>query len=360
MKLLLSPLAILYGAVTALRNACYDKGILRAHRSKLPVISIGNISVGGNAKTPLVIFLTQELSKRGMEVVILSRGYGGSLRGPVRVLPEHRSSEVGDEPLLIAAKTGRPVVISRDRVAGASFIEKEKLGNVILLDDGFQHRRLARDLDIVSAYVGSEDARRDFLEAKLLPLGRFREARDRALRRADVVIFSERQPISDTSAVDNRLLRVIPAGVQIYRSFFQVQGAFSLVDAAPLSAKSVVAFCGIANPEGFLETLSRSGYVVHQSHVFGDHHAFTTSELQSLRQKHPGLALICTEKDASRIPPDQRSGIYELRIATKVIPADAFVTHVCRLILQRQSRMQGTLVDLPNSRDVEKSSKQKL
>lgn len=357
MKLLLVPLSLLYGWVTSLRNTLFDRGILRAYQCNLPVISVGNLSVGGNAKTPLIIFLAQELARRNIETVILSRGYGGRLTNATRVGPQHSAADVGDEPLLIAAKTGRPVVVARSRVQGARLIEREKLASVILLDDGFQHRWLARDLDIVTAYVGSEEARASFVEGRLLPWGRFRENRERALRRADVMVFSERQPITESADLEGRLFRLIPGGLQLYRSFFEVQGAFSLQDGARLTAKTVVAVCGIANPAGFVETLTRSGFTVLESRCFPDHYVFQGDDLQRLRDKHAGVPLVCTEKDAVRIAAHDRVGVYELRIAAKVVPGDAFVTQVCRSILQRQKRRSGTIVDLPNGPEARKSLK---
>lgn len=360
MKAVLLPLSWAYGYVMSLRNELFDGGIFRPYRSSLPVISIGNFSVGGNAKTPLVIFLAQELSKRGIDCAILSRGYGGRLAGPLLVQPQHSAAEVGDEPLLIAAKTGRPVVVARKRSLGAKLIEREGLGSVILLDDGFQHRWLGRDLDIVTAYVGSEGARKDFMDGRLLPFGRFREYRDHALRRTDVLIFSERVPAAESADIEPRLFRLVPPGVQLYRSFFEVQGAYSVHGGARLQPQPVIAVCGIANPEGFIETLNRSGYAVAESYRFADHYQFKAGELQGIRDKHPGLPLVCTEKDSLRVPAAERQGMHELRIAAKVAPGDAFVTQVCRAIVQKEQRRKGTVVDLAGSGEAAKSSKEGL
>jgi tetraacyldisaccharide 4'-kinase len=235
-------------------------------------------------------------------------------------------------------------VVARRRARGAKFIEDARLGNVIVLDDGFQHRRLARDLDILVSYVGNPEAKRDFIEGRLLPEGRFREARDHAFRRAGMLVFSERQPSEAAAAIDPALLRMVPAGIQIYRSFIEVQEARNLMDGKVLPPQSVVAVCGIAHPESFLATLRQADYAVSASYCFPDHSAFSDAEISGIKARHPGLPLVCTEKDAVRLTGSNRERVSELRIATKVIPGDAFITQICRVIRHRQQQAAGDVV----------------
>lgn len=355
MNIFLRLLAGFYRIATAFRNVLFDKKILKSYRSRLPVISVGNVTAGGNAKTPIVIFLVQELLKRGFKPVVLSRGYGGSIRGPHLVSPSDSAATVGDEPLLIQHATARPVVIAARRVAGASYIEAQALGDVIVLDDGFQHRWLERDIDIVSVNIGTPDARAAFIQGDLLPFGLFREGRTRALQRADIVIFSERKPIQTSTEPDSSLFRIIPRDVQLYRSSFEPRGVLGIDGSEKLSPVPVVAFCGIANPDGFFQTLGESGFPLLDSRRFPDHHVFGDAEISQMKLEHPGVPLVCTEKDAIRIPANQRQGIYMLRIEARVTPADAFVTQICRAILKAQRSRSASLAK-PVAADSKKSS----
>ena len=193
MEMVLNGLSYLFRGLTNARNGLYDRGVLRGYRSKLPIVSIGNVTVGGNGKTPLCQFLASDLIQRGMRPVILSRGYGGTVRGPYRVKTTDSSHLVGDEPLLLASASDVPVYVSKSRVVGVQRIEEEGTGNVVILDDGFQHRALARDFDIVSIFVGSDEGIHSFLRGTLLPVGRFRARTEKkALRRAQAIVLSER------------------------------------------------------------------------------------------------------------------------------------------------------------------------
>ena len=194
-RAVLSALSVLYGCGVLLRNRLYDSKVFKTYRSALPVISIGNLTVGGNGKTPLCHFLAEQLRERGMQPVILSRGYGGSLRGPHRVTDSDTPDLVGDEPLLLSFLCRVPVYVSRSRVAGVQLIEQQKTGNIVILDDGFQHRALHRDLDVISSFVGTPQAIENLVEGQLLPLGRFREDRDEGLARATLLVLAERRSL---------------------------------------------------------------------------------------------------------------------------------------------------------------------
>jgi tetraacyldisaccharide 4'-kinase len=331
-------LSALYGALTRVRNALYDRGSLRAYTSSLPVMSVGNLTAGGNGKTPLCLYLVEALRSRGLSPVILSRGYGGRCKGPYLVKTSDAASEVGDEPLLMARSVGCPVVIARSRATGARMIEREKLGNVIVLDDGFQHRALARDLDIVSMFAGSEEAVDAFERGEILPLGLFREDRDIGLQRTDIFVVSYRNVVpsgEEMPAVDPRILALIPSGVTVFRAAYDFLEVRSLASGSAIPPQRVHGCAGIANPQGFFESLERVGYQVEQRHAFPDHYAFTEAELARLVDTHPGTLFVCTEKDAVKIRGMSErvvASFAEFRVRLKVVPSDAFIVAVMRSI----------------------------
>jgi len=339
MGLLSKAASVLYGGVVAARGALYDTGVLRAYTSKLPVISVGNVTAGGNGKTPLCLYLVEELRSRGMKPVILSRGYGGSEKGPYRVQLSDSPSRVGDEPLLMAQAEVAPVYIARSRARGARQIESDQAGDVIVLDDGFQHRALARNVDIVSIFAGAPEAVEAFVAGRLLPDGLFREPRDRALRRASMFVISERRVAESQellSPLDERLLKILPAGISVYRAYFEAVGVRWLDSGEPLAPQTIGAFAAIANPETFFDSLVRLGFAVSERQSFADHHALSEHEMRELCARNPGLPLVCTQKDAVKLvamPPDLRRRIAVLAVKLKVVPADAFMVQVQRKML---------------------------
>lgn len=339
----LKGLSLLYGAITRARNALYGCGALRSYASALPVISVGNLTVGGNGKTPLCLYLVEELRLRGLKPVILSRGYGGRLKGPYRVRPTDSARDVGDEPLLMAIASGGPVVVARSRAHGARMIESEKLGDVIVLDDGFQHRALGRDLDIISMFAGSEDALDAFVKGELLPLGRFREDRDGGLQRAGLFVVSYRNVVpsgEEMPVVDARVLSLIPPGVTVFRAAYEFLEVRALQSGSAVTPRKIHAFAGIANPQGFFSSLERVGYAVEARHEFPDHYAFTEDELSRLVDANPGVLFVCTEKDAVKIRGMSErivAAFAEFRVRLKVMPSDAFIVAVMRSIQNASS-----------------------
>src|SRR5437660_11896603 len=230
----MNPLASIFGAGVRLRNALYDRGNLPVRRLQGPTISVGNLSVGGSGKTPFVLLLGELLKTRGVKFDVLSRGYGRETRGVLLVEASGSSRDFGDEPLLIARRLGLPVVLGEDRYEAGVFAEKKFGPQFHILDDGFQHRTLARDFDIV--LVTPDDAR-----DRLLPTGRLREPLS-SLRRADAVVLT-----SGASAEN-----------------FPVNGKLVWRVRRSILAKNVpprpLAFCGIARPERFLLQL-RTGVI---------------------------------------------------------------------------------------------------
>jgi tetraacyldisaccharide 4'-kinase len=264
-----------YGAVVGARNGLYDRGWLRARRLQGPVVSVGNVSAGGSGKTPFVILLSELLRARGIKFDVLSRGYGRKTRGVREVDPGGMPREFGDEPLLLARRLQAPVVVGEDRYEAGRFAEEKFGPQMHLLDDGFQHRGLARDFDIV--LVTAEDAR-----DRRLPSGRLREPLS-ALRRADAVVLSGGAEASSFDLADKTVWRVRRGIV-----------------AKNIPQRPVV-FCGIARPKNFLLQLRTAGIDPVAEAIFRDHHAYTEKDIRDLielRRRSEAGGFVTTEKDA--------------------------------------------------------------
>lgn len=288
----LAPLTPLYAAGLAVRNLSIEHGWEMVRRLRCPVISIGNLSTGGSGKTPLTIALGQALTNRGLRVDVLSRGYGRRSQLPVRVDPAGAAEEFGDEPLLIARQTGLPVFVARQRYDAGLLAEAEapdsKQSTVHLLDDGFQHRQLHRDIDIL--LLDSRDGR-----DSLLPAGNLREPL-KAARRATVIAI----PAKDDAPQLEAALRAWGFAGPVWRLRRKMEVP------APLGSESgpVAAFCGIARPEQFFAGLEAAGLQLVFRLAFPDHHRYTRAELLRLKDlacEAGATAFITTEKDHVRL-----------------------------------------------------------
>jgi len=266
----------MFGAGVSIRNRLYDRATFRSYRLQAPVVSIGSLSSGGAGKTPFLIMLGELLKDRGVAFNVLSRGYGRRTKGIALVDPSCSPQEFGDEPLLIARKLGVPVIVGEGRHAAGKFAE-EKFGlQVHLLDDGFQHRRLARDFDIV--LVTDRD-----LQDSLLPVGRLREPLSSLARASAIVLM-------DGAGSGQIPLR---KGQHVWR----VSRGIVL----PETTDACVAFCGIARPQNFFAELAQAGIKLAGTRVFRDHHAYRATDVESLyklAQELGAAAFITTEKDA--------------------------------------------------------------
>ncbi len=262
------------------RNALYDSGRLRARRLQGAVISVGNLSAGGSGKTPFVMLLGELLKSRGINFDVLSRGYGRKSRGVLLVDPGGLPQEFGDEPLLIARKLQVPVIVGEDRFQAGEFAEKRFGVQLHLLDDGFQHRALARDFDIV--LVTPQDA-----TDRLLPAGRLREPLQ-ALARADAVVLAS--GASEASFVVN--------GKNVWRVRRGI--VTQAIPPRPL------VFCGIARPQNFLLQLRAANIEPVAQAFYRDHHSYgekDVRELIDLGQRSEAGGFITTEKDAVNLGP---------------------------------------------------------
>ena len=303
---LLWPLVPLYAAAVGAKNRSYDRGWARPQRLAWPVVSIGNLSVGGSGKTPLTLRLVELLQERGVAVDVLTRGYGRCSMAVERVRPEGSAKEFGDEPLLLARRSGAPVFVGESRYAAGLLAESQRAGlasGVHLLDDGLQHRRLARTVDIVVLH------RSDF-DGRLVPAGRLREGFS-SLSRAHIVAMRE----------EDRDLEP-----ELRRRGFQQPVWWMTRRLEPPAARRVAAFCAIARPEEFFAGLAAAGVAVRARRAWRDHHVFSAAdvaELLELRRQHEAEIFVTTEKDEVRLTPEQR------RILAAAAPL-----HVARLTLR--------------------------
>jgi len=284
----LAPLVPLYAAAVGVKNLAYGKGWARRRQLRGPVVSIGNLSVGGSGKTPLTIRLAQLLHERGVAVDALSRGYGRLSRAVSRVIAGGSAEEFGDEPLLIAQAAGVPVYVGASRYAAGVLAESGAAGPVLhLLDDGFQHRQLARDVDIVVLHA------EDFSD-RLLPAGRLREEFS-SLSRAQIVAMRD-----EDRDLEPELRRRGFAG-----SVWWMERRLEVP-----AVTRVVAFCAIAREGEFFSGLRAAGIEVRAMRAWRDHHRYTQAdiaELVEMRRQHEAEAFLTTEKDLMRLPGEWRA-----------------------------------------------------
>jgi tetraacyldisaccharide 4'-kinase len=326
LRAVLSLLSLPYRGAVATRNRFYDREILRQERLPCPVISVGNLTVGGTGKTPTVILIAQLLRERGRRPAVLSRGYGGTAAAPVNIVSDGRKilmgwRESGDEPRLIAgAVPGVPVLTGPERVrTGRAAIERYG-ADVLVLDDAFQHRALFRDLDIVMI-----DTAHPFGNSFLLPRGPLREPRE-ALSRAHLLIWTG----GPESEVPLPEVPPLPSFRGVHRPRELVEAATGhALPIAELRGAKVCAFAGIGNPEAFRQSLMGLGAEVAAFRDFPDHHPYCTSDLESLRRlsaENAAERIVTTEKDGIRLAdfPDFLEELSLLRIGMEITPADAF------------------------------------
>ena len=278
---LLMPLGALYGAVAVRRLARegLDAGI--------PVLCVGNYHVGGAGKTPTVLALVNLLRDAGEAPIVLSRGYGGKLRGPIKVDPErHAATDVGDEPLMMAQAV--PVVVARDRADGVA-LARSQGASVIVMDDGFQNPAIAKDASLIVI-----DGDRGLGNGCVFPAGPLRAPLPPQLARTDALII-----VGNGGAADAVAAVIAAQGGLVLRAHLMPDE----VSIAALRGKRVLAFAGIGDPGRFFRTLRTSGVDVVAEKTFADHHPFSENEIEALAAaaKRDGLTLVTTEKDLARL-----------------------------------------------------------
>ncbi|MEM0989861.1 MAG: tetraacyldisaccharide 4'-kinase [Pseudomonadota bacterium] len=273
-------------------------------QAPVPVLCIGNLTAGGTGKTPLVAALMERLSESGVPAHLVSKGYGGRITGPHLVDPtEDRAKDVGDEPLMLAARG--LVWVAKDRVAGAR-AAAEAGAKLILLDDGFQNPALAKDAAILTVDAGA-----GFGNGRLIPAGPLREPVASGLKRADLAV------LIGPEAARQQALAAWPAlGAAVPAELVPIPTGL------PLTDTDVIAFAGIGRPEKFFDTLRQMGARLAETHPFPDHHAYGPAIIRRLiaRARSSDAMLVTTEKDAVRLPPDLRAEV--MTVLVRLEPAD--------------------------------------
>ena len=281
---LLLPFSLLFMALVAMRRALYRARLLRCERLPVPVVVVGNLSVGGTGKTPLVIHLALALRLRGRHPGIVSRGYRGGATGVTEVTPAADPRLVGDEPVLIARRGGCPVVVGADRTAAArALLAGHPECDVILADDGLQHYRLVRDVEIALF------DQRGAMNGWCLPAGPLREPISR-LARVDAVVLNE---TAMSPAPD--LARPVFVMRLLGERFHRLDDSLTQCDAADLAGLKLHAVAGIGAPRRFFDRLRAMG-LIFAEHFFADHHDFRAEDLA-----FAGDAIVTTEKDAVKL-----------------------------------------------------------
>ena len=281
---LLRPIGALYGAIAARRLR------RRGLRAGIPVLCVGNYHVGGAGKTPTVLALAKLLRELGETPVVLSRGYGGRLRGPVRVDPgRHAASDVGDEPLMLAGHL--PVVVARKRAEGVPLVRAQG-ATVIVMDDGFQSPAVVKDASLIVI-----DAGRGIGNGQVFPAGPLRAPLQPQLARTDALII-----VGNGDAAAPVAAAIAAQGKPVLQAHLQPDAA----QVASLRGKRVLAFAGIGDPARFFGTLRASGVDVVRERAFADHHAYSRAEIETLidEARRDGLTLVTTEKDLARLRQD--------------------------------------------------------
>jgi tetraacyldisaccharide 4'-kinase len=318
---LLEPAAAVYGAGVAIRNALYDRGLVAIARVPATVLSVGNLTVGGSGKTPTVLWLAEALRRRGRRVGVVARGYGKRRPGVVVVgtdgHPLVDPADGGDEATLVATRLAVPVVTAERRAEGAALACARFGCDTLVLDDGFQHRALARDADLVLVPA-------DGLPSRLLPAGPLREPA-RALARARAVL----------ALGDETRLPPVPAGPAAFvgrvvptATVLPSAAGFAVRPLDDLPRRDVVAVAGVGRPERFWGLLARLGVDASERLRFPDHHPYVAADAARIRDVAGARAIVTTEKDVvklARLDPELVRRLHALRVDVDVERGEALV-----------------------------------
>jgi tetraacyldisaccharide 4'-kinase len=306
---LLVPASAAYRAGLALRQTAYAVGLRRSRRLPCRVVAVGNLTVGGTGKTPTVELLVRALVARGHRVVVLSRGYGRRAGPDVALVSDESrvllgAADAGDEPVVLARRLpGVPVVVGADRHRAGEWVLERLGADVLVLDDGFQQRRLRTDVDVVCV-----DARAPWGQRGLLPRGSLREP-PAALGRAHLLVVTHAGVPTDRASLEAELRRFAPSAPLVHAGYemdgLEELGTGTTISPATLRSQTALAFAGIAGPERFAATLAGLGVALRELVAFPDHHVYEPRDLAELeaRARRAGATLLLTtEKDAVRLP----------------------------------------------------------
>jgi tetraacyldisaccharide 4'-kinase len=342
-SLILPPLSAIYSVVTRARITAYRRGWFSVSKLSAPVISIGNLTTGGTGKTPLVEWVCIAVaSETGKRACVLTRGYGRAnpesqvvVSDGNKLLASER--EAGDEPYLLARNLIgiAAVVANPDRAAAGEWAIKNLGSEVFVLDDGFQHLRLSRDLDIVTI-----DATDPWGGGSLLPYGRLREPRA-GLARADCIVVTRTEQVEDMVSLSESVQRLAGA-IPVFTSRMMTSGIRRLngesVNNEGLLAQPVAAFCGVGNPESFFNQLRREGYSPVFTRAFADHHDYNQADLNRLIKEakdHGATGLITTAKDALKL------ASLEIELPCYVLEIKISIADDARLVKMIQAACQN-------------------
>jgi len=320
-KVLLSPLyllSLIYRFLVHSRQTLYSRGILQSCALPCRVISIGNITLGGTGKTPTAIYLAQLFQAREMKTVVLSRGYKGTSSEKAAVVSDGKKilldvREAGDEPFLLSqALPGVPVIIGKNRVVSGQRAIEQFSPEIVILDDGFQHIQLKRDVDIVLI-----DLHYGFGNGHLVPRGMLREPLS-AMKRADIFLLTKRTGTQEDQAVEEKIIS-LTAGAPTFFTHYEINGLTTLHDAQQtdlrtLQGKKVLALSGIGNPHYFSYLLRLNGLSVAEEVILPDHHNYTPQDVSMLGEYLDRVdCIVTTAKDSSKM---DREMFKELPILT--------------------------------------------
>lgn len=292
------PLSIVWTCATKLRHM-----IARPHKADMPVICIGNITSGGTGKTPIVAALAEAAMKRGWQPVILTRGHGGSMTGPLLVNANTTAQQAGDEAVMLHQCC--PVVVSRDRAEGARLISAKQYGDLIIMDDGMQNPGIIKDhvLMVFNGRKGVENNR-------IIPAGPLRESLPSGLKRADAVAITG----EDEKDLEQSIRHIDPDAV-----ITRIERMLDDHDVSIIGKKPVITFAGIGDNDGFFTMLEDAGVTIMDKIAFADHHDYSAHEITALmsRAQDAGAILVTTTKDMTRIRhlPDAKN-IVAVRLKT--------------------------------------------
>ena len=327
LRVVLAPAALVFGLVVRMRSLAYRMGIFRTHTVDLPVVSIGNLTVGGTGKTPFALWLAERLAAKGVRPAIVTRGYGGGLKGRVVTVGDaeeqgHEVSMVGDEAVLLAERAGVPVVCGADRVAAAGQAIDRHPVDLIVLDDGFQHRRLGRSMDIVLV-----DGHAGVGNGGLLPAGPLREPLS-AVRRAQAVVVTKAEEPGEVGRAIRRAAPEVPLFTAAFAPASVIHSEDGKMIERPLGVvvgRKVVTVSAIADPASFYDLLGELEVQPIDVLEYPDHHDFDQADWQQISKvAHAADLIVCTEKDLVKLRrfPFARGRLVALRLELRMAPEE--------------------------------------
>ncbi len=339
LRLLLSPLAIIYGSITSVRNFLYDLNILKSTSFDIPVINVGNLSVGGTGKTPQIEYLIRLLQQE-YKIAVISRGYKRKTKGFIVAYHNATPENIGDEPYQIYRKFKHVIVaVGENRVNAIRKVLDKFSPGVILLDDAFQHRRVNAGLNLLLTPYATP-----FYKDFILPAGHLREARDNA-QRADIVLVtkSPNQLTDEQKTAIKKAIKKYTKAPVFFSSIAyddQIYSQDTVLELKDLTGYQILLITGIANPQPLYSFLSEKN-LNFDSLKFGDHHHFSEADIQKIKQKFKGLKaskriILTTEKDYVRLSPHLTADLFYLSIQTKIEKNELFNKKILNYVRDNQ------------------------